>query len=200
MTRILFFLKSLTGGDPVTARYMRQDFFSFTPKFKLLIAGNTKPKLDTVDEAMRRRFHVIPFTVQIPPEERDPNLTENLQREWPGILQWAIEGAVQYQEIGLAPPASVTQATKSYLESQDVFSDWLEAECEIGQEHWETPTLLYASWKNFAKSTGERPGRQNELAERMEAAGFRQNRDNAVGRHWTGIKVKHCLDVSDWRP
>ena len=55
-------IKSLTGGDPVTARFMRQDFFTYTPKFKLLISGNHLPKLKNVDEAMRRRLHLLPFT------------------------------------------------------------------------------------------------------------------------------------------
>ena len=77
-------IKALTGGDPVTARYMRQDFFSYEPKFKLLIAGNTKPILNTVDEAMRRRFQIVPFTVQIPPEDRDPDLPATLKNECPG--------------------------------------------------------------------------------------------------------------------
>jgi putative DNA primase/helicase len=74
-------IKALTGGDPISARFMRQDFFEFTPQFKLLIAGNHKPSLRSVDEAMRRRFHLIPFNVTIPLEERDPNLAEKLKAE-----------------------------------------------------------------------------------------------------------------------
>ena len=61
-------IKALTGGDPITARFMRQDFFTYTPQFKLLIAGNHKPGLRNIDEAIRRRFHLLPFTVRIPPE------------------------------------------------------------------------------------------------------------------------------------
>jgi putative DNA primase/helicase len=80
-------IKTLTGGDPVSARFMRQDFFEFTPQFKLLIAGNHKPTLRSVDEAIKRRFNLIPFTVTIPAEERDPDFAEKkLQPEWPGIL------------------------------------------------------------------------------------------------------------------
>jgi putative DNA primase/helicase len=78
-------IKALTGGDPITARFMRQDFFTYTPQFKLLIAGNHKPGLRNIDEAIRRRFHLLPFTVRIPPEERDPNLFDKLKAEWPAI-------------------------------------------------------------------------------------------------------------------
>jgi putative DNA primase/helicase len=75
----------MTGGDKMTARFMRCDFFDFVPQFKLWIVGNHKPRLDNVDEAMRRRMLLVPFTVQIPPEERDPDLPQKLKAEWPAI-------------------------------------------------------------------------------------------------------------------
>ena len=81
-------IKALTGGDSIAARFMRQDFFEFTPIFKLLIAGNHMPSLRSVDEAIRRRLHLIPFSVTIPAEERDPISREKSARNglafWPG--------------------------------------------------------------------------------------------------------------------
>jgi putative DNA primase/helicase len=94
-------IKALTGGDKIAARFMRQDFFEFQPHFKLVIAGNHKPGLRSVDEAIRRRFHLLPFTVTIPPAARDPHLREKLRREWPGILAWMIEGCLEWQRTGL---------------------------------------------------------------------------------------------------
>ena len=73
-------IKALTGGDKITARFMRQDFFDFVPTFKLFICGNHKPRLTSVDEAMRRRLLLVPFTVQIPPAERDQDLTKSSSR------------------------------------------------------------------------------------------------------------------------
>ena len=90
-------LKALTGGDRVAARFMRQDFFEFVPQFKLLIAGNHKPRLRAVDEAMRRRFNLVPFTVTIPEPERDKDLAEKLRDEWPGILRWMVERCLAWQ-------------------------------------------------------------------------------------------------------
>jgi putative DNA primase/helicase len=80
-------IKSLTGGDRIAARFMRQDFFEFTPTFKLVVAGNHKPGLRSVDEAIRRRFHLVPFTVTIPVDERDEKLGETLKAELPGIFR-----------------------------------------------------------------------------------------------------------------
>ncbi|MFL5150930.1 MAG: phage/plasmid primase, P4 family, partial [Microvirga sp.] len=87
-------IKTLTGGDRISARLMRQDFFEFQPQLKLFIFGNHKPSLASVDEAIQRRFHLVPFTVTIPPGERDLDLTEKLKAEWPGILAWMIEGCL----------------------------------------------------------------------------------------------------------
>ena len=100
-------IKALTGGDAISARFMRQDFFTFKPAFKLLIAGNHKPSLRNVDEAVKRRFNLLPFTVTISKDERDPELAEKLKGEWPGILAWAIEGCLEWQRIGLCPPNAV---------------------------------------------------------------------------------------------
>ena len=81
-------IKALTGGEKIAAQFMRQDFFEFEPAFKLIITGNHKPGLRSVDEAMRRRFHLIPFAAKIPAEKRDPKLIEKLNAELPGILTW----------------------------------------------------------------------------------------------------------------
>ena len=115
----------MTGGDRVSARFMRQDFFEYDPQFKLLIAGNHKPGLRSVDEAMRRRLHFIPFAVTIPKEERDLRLKEKLKAEWPGILTWMIEGCLDWQQNGLRPPASVRAATDAYLDGEDTLAAWL---------------------------------------------------------------------------
>ena len=183
-------IKALTGGDSVTARFMRGNFFSYLPKFKLLISGNMKPKLNTVDEAMRRRFQIVPFSVQIPPKDRDLDLPETLKKEWPGILAWAIEGAVEYQKQGLAPPPVVAEATANYLETQDVFKEWLDLRCVTGEGVSEAPNPLYKSWKAFAEAAGELVGRQAGFVERMEAAGFHQLR-SAKSRRWVGVKINH---------
>jgi putative DNA primase/helicase len=74
-------VKTLTGGDRVSARFMRQDFFEYQPQFKLMIAGNHKPALRSVDEAIRRRLHLVPWAVVIPPAERDKNLGDKLRAE-----------------------------------------------------------------------------------------------------------------------
>ena len=161
-------IKMLTGGDMVSARFMRQDFFDYMPQFKLMIAGNHKPGLRTVDEAIRRRFNLIPFTVTIPPEERDTELGEKLKAERPAILQWMIEGCLAWQKQGLAPPETVTAATEAYLEAQDTFSAWLDECCERDPNAWERSTILFSSWKTWAEQSGQFIGDAKTFRARLE--------------------------------
>src|SRR6185437_7400984 len=106
-------IKQLTGGDQVKARFMRQDFFRYTPQFKLVIAGNHKPGLRSVDEAIRRRVNLVPFAVTIPPEERDISFNERLEPELPGVLAWMVRGCIAWQGQRLNPPELVTAATQT---------------------------------------------------------------------------------------
>ncbi|MEN9726667.1 MAG: hypothetical protein RL434_1033 [Pseudomonadota bacterium] len=176
-------IKSLTGGDPISARWMRGDFFTFRPHFKLAIAGNHKPTLKTVDEAMRRRLHLIPFTVTVPPGERDPMLPQALMTEAGGILEWMIEGCIAWQDGGLRPPSRVLEATRDYFEGQDAFQMWFEDSCESAPSGWELPGALFASWKAWADKASEPVGTQRSFGDRLEAAGFPRARSNGIRMH-----------------
>ena len=148
-------IKQLTGDDPVAARFMRQDFFEYRPQFKLDISGNHKPSLRSVDEAIRRRFNLIPFAVTIPPEERDPQLGAKLGAELPGILAWAIQGCLIWQAEGLNPPKAVTEATEAYLLAEDSITAWIEECCQRDVNAFAAKAELFRSWKAWAEESGE---------------------------------------------
>jgi putative DNA primase/helicase len=170
-------IKSMTGGDKMTARFMRCDFFDFTPKFKLWITGNYKPILSNVDEAMRRRMLLVPFTVQIPPEDRDPDLFEKLKAEWPAILRWMIDGCLEWQQIGLAPPAIISEATDAYFEDQDLIKQWLDECTEDGGPYAFTSTSrLFASWKTWCDARGLVTGNAQNLSDALHDRGFEKKR------------------------
>lgn len=190
-------IKALTGGDPITARFMRQDFFTYTPQFKLMIAGNHKPGLRNIDEAIRRRFHLLPFTVRIPPEQRDPNLFDSLQQEWPAILAWALEGCLEWQAQGLSPPAAVVDATAEYFNDEDVFGRWLEECCARDLMAHETTRDLYAAWSAWADRSGMSPGTEPKFRGALKARGFVSKREAGTGRGgFAGIRL-HRNDYTD---
>jgi len=184
-------IKAMTGGDPITARYMRQDFFTFAPQFKLAIAGNHRPALRNVDEAMRRRFHLIPFNFRIRPEERNPDLSADLRQEWPGILQWAIEGCLAWQSEGLAPPQAVTAATEDYLGTEDTLSRWISERCKTVGYGGTECSALFADWRQWAAASGEEPGSQKRFSQALEAKGYAKDRKARLAT-FQGI----ALDVS----
>jgi putative DNA primase/helicase len=188
-------IKALTGGDPIAARFMRQDFFEFTPQFKLVIAGNHKPGLRSVDEAIRRRLHLVPFAVTIPPDERDPDLSEKLRAEWPGILQWMIDGCRQWQERGLDPPTAVRAATAAYLESEDAFTAWIDEACDREPDAWESSSDLFASRKAWAEKAGEPVGSLKRFSQQLEAKGFVPMR-RSYGRGFVGLRLRRT-DYTD---
>lgn len=182
-------IKALTGGDPITARFMRQDDFTYDPQFKLVIAGNHKPGLRNVDEAIKRRMHLIPFTVEIAPSDRDTRLSEKLRAEAGGILAWAIEGCLEWQQIGLSAPAAVIAATDEYLEQEDQFANWITESCELGS-FAHAAKSLYQSYKAWADRAGEFAIPQKRWSAQMLTRGFVKVK-GASANMYKGIRVKY---------
>jgi putative DNA primase/helicase len=184
-------IKSLTGGDRIAARFMRQDFFEYVPQFKLIVAGNHKPGLRNVDEAIRRRLHLIPFTVTIAENERDLELAEKLKAEYPGILRWAIEGCLAWQREGLNPPGLVRSATTEYLAAEDAIGRWMEDRCILERGSWTAGGALFSDFKQWCERAGERPGTQKRFAQALQALGLKQERTGATGtRGFAGIALR----------
>jgi putative DNA primase/helicase len=183
-------VKALTGGDVVTARKMRQDFFQFRPVCKFLISGNHKPSLRSVDEGMRRRFHLVPFTVTIPPEQRDKNLSDKLKAEWPQILQWAIDGCLDWQQHELNPPAIVREATEDYLDDEDCLGRWIKERCMLGKGEIQSSGDLFADWKHWSEANKEFTGSQKSFSMNLDGRnGIKLTRDGS-GRVFRGISLR----------
>jgi putative DNA primase/helicase len=183
-------IKTITGGDKVSARFMRQDFFEYVPQFKLVIAGNHKPSIRNVDEAMKRRLHMIPFTVTIPPERRDGKLTGKLLQERDGILAWALEGCLLWQRSGLHRPQSVMAATEEYFEAEDAMGRWLEERCVRTANAKSLTTELFNNWKQWAEGVGEFIGSQRRFSDLLLTRGVEKWRNTMGVRGFQGIGLK----------
>lgn len=146
-------IKALTGGDPITARFIRRDNFTFIPQFKLTISGNNKPSLKSVDDSMRRRLNLVPFLNK--PILPDKTLPDRLKAEWPAILQWMIEGCIEWQKYGLNPPKAVQDATKDYFDAQDYFGRWLDNCCKLHPTLEVKPSALMHSFQDWCRENGE---------------------------------------------
>ena len=182
-------IKQLTGGDPISARFMRQDFFEYQPQFKIVIVGNHAPVLRNVDEAARRRFNILPFTNE--PATKDRQLGERLRAEYPAILRWAINGCLNWQTHGLVRPAVVNDATMAYFEDQDIVRQWIADCCETDKLKSSTASSLFESWAAYALRNGERPGTKKWLSQVLERQGYVRIKDSdgIRGRGFKGLCI-----------
>lgn len=183
-------IKQLTGGDVMTARFMRQDDFSFKPQLKLVIVGNNRPAFSNVDGAIKRRFNVLPFDRK--PDAPDFGLKAALEAEFAGILSWAVLGCLDWQRNGLRRPAVMIETTEAYFEEQDVFSNWLADRCELGPRLAATTEDLFESWSWYARQNGDEPGnKRGDFPQRMRERGFSPalNTAGIRGRGWKGVRI-----------
>lgn len=165
-------LKRLTGGDPISARYIGKDLFEFEPTHTLLIVGNQKPGLRSVDEAMRARMHLVEFGVTIPEDKRDTGLPAALKAEYGGILAWALAGCQIWQKTGLNPPAAVREATSAYLEAEDSIANWI-SECCL-KSGLVTLSAAHRSYRTWCEQNSSPFLGRNTFADQLEAHGYKR--------------------------
>ena len=187
-------IKDLTGQDTISARFMRGEFFDFKPTHKLWLSTNHKPEIRGTDNAIWRRIRLIPWTVTVPPAERDRNLPEKLRAELPGILAWSIRGCLKWRREGLKPPEEVRQATREYRAEMDVLAAFVADCCERGHDLKAYAGALWKAWQRWCEETGEQAGTQKRFGGRLSERGFLNHRDSRTGRKvWSGVSLR-----SDW--
>lgn len=196
-------IKDLTGGDIITARFMRQDFFEYMPQFTLFIAGNHQPSFRGIDEAIRARVVLVPFTQTIPKEERDPELPQKLRAEWPNILRWMITGAVKWQEQGLNVPESVQAASDEYLESEDTLGEFISEHIDEAGMGSVKVADLFERFTQWQRASGiSQPWTKKAMTQAFRERGFEATRLTGGARGFRGVILKPAPDfehVNDWR-
>ena len=182
-------IKKLTGEGKLPARFMHRGSFEFEPSFKLVLVGQHVPTLSRVNEAIKRRLHLVPWTIVIPEAERDQGLDAKLREEWPLILRWAIEGCIEWQESGgLRAPETVRAAAAAYMEDQDFIGQWLAECCERGMDHRGASGDLIRSYKSWAESGSQPSLSQRALVEALLARGFTLSRTRTA-RYIDGLRL-----------
>ena len=182
-------VKELTGGDVVSTRRMREDFWDFKPTHHLWLGTNHKPNVRGTDIAIWSRLRLVPFIVTIPLSERDKDLAEKLKLEWPGILNWAIEGCLEWQRNGLQEPPGVIRATDSYQKEQDILGTFLTDSVVADPEAKVKASDLYEAYTTWAKASGERTIAKRAFGLALEERAYTQARGAGGTRLWRGLKL-----------
>lgn len=148
-------IKQLTGGDKVTARFLYEDEFEFTPQFKLWMATNHKPLIRGTDDGIWRRMGIIPFSVQIPENKVDKKLTHKLRREIDAIMNWAVEGYLKWQRDGLQEPQCIKDQRDSYRTEMDSIEAFLQECCVRDDNTAEKASTLFQAYDNWARENNQ---------------------------------------------
>ena len=181
-------LKALTGGDPVTARFLHAEYFSFVPVAKLWLATNHRPIVTDDSIGFWRRVRLIPFTRVFTDNEVDKGLVEVLRGELRGILAWAVRGALEWQRRGLAAPKAVLLATESYRTDSDPLALFLEECCIQGADHHVSASTAYKCYVAWAAGQGlsERERLSNTKFGTRMSSRFEKVKGN-TGRIYHGV-------------
>lgn len=148
-------IKALTGRDPITARFLFGEFFEFQPVAHFWLACNHKPRVADTSDGFWRRVRLVPFTRQFLGDQADTHLDAKLRAELPGILNWAVEGCLDWQTYGLGLPAAVKAATQDYRDESDALADFLAECCDTGDPGaTATGGDLYKAYCTWAQKAG----------------------------------------------
>lgn len=180
-------IKQLTGDDAVTARKLYGNEFEFKPEFKLWMATNHKPIIRGTDEGIWRRIHMIPFTVQIPPDKVDRQFKSKLEREYPAILRWAVDGCILWQREGLKQPKAVLDMVREYRREMDVISAFVEDRCEVGEIFYERSSDLYTAYSSWCETNTEYKMSNTRFSVELEKRFSKVARKD--GKYFLGLKL-----------
>jgi putative DNA primase/helicase len=182
-------VKQLTGGvDTIKARFLFQEHFTFRPQFKVFLATNHSPDIRDMDDAIWERIRRIPFDVQIPKEERDKTLEDQLLQELPGVLVWAVEGCRRWQaHADLREPEAVQQSTVAYRTEMDTVQRFIEDCCLVDDTVRVKMGDFYTAYQKWCEAAGEWAESLKEVGKRLDTQGFEKKVSNGVWRLRLGL-------------
>ena len=146
-------VKTLTGRDRVTARFLHQNEFCFTPKFKLLINTNYLPTITDQTVFKSGRIRVVSFNKHFDEHEQNKKLKDELRKEANGILNWMIRGLYLYRKEGLEPPTAVRDSTEEYEADSDKIGRFI-SECLVKSDKNTSAKDVYETYSKWCSDSG----------------------------------------------
>jgi putative DNA primase/helicase len=182
------FVKAATGNDKLSARFLHQEFFDFYPEFKLIVTTNENPVIKGTNNGIWRRLRIVPFSVTIPHEKQDHRLSDIdlskniLWAERSGILNWMLQGCMDWQKYGLQEPPEMHEALQKYRDSQDVLGQFLKDCCDTHYDASVESSELYAAYVEWCRRNGNRPFSQKNWSPKIVGRGYEKGQDPETRR------------------
>ncbi|WP_374989118.1 phage/plasmid primase, P4 family [Priestia megaterium] len=192
-------VKQITGGEKMSARFLRQEYFEFTPEFKVFFTTNHKPIVKGGDNGIWRRIKLVPFTVTIPEEKVDADLPEKLKREMPGILNWMVEGCLKWQSEGLKDPKAVKQATDNYREDMDILGPFIEENCAVHPSVKIEAKAIYENYTKWCFQNNEMELKNRAFYRQLEIRGYKKEKGAKNKTFFHGITLNQFANGNLFR-
>lgn len=149
-------IKRLTGGDPVTARHLYKEAFTFMPSFLLMLSTNAIPEVRDNSDGIWRRQKIVEWTQQFKGSRKDVTLSAKLHAEREGILAWAVRGAIEWYRNGLLEPASVTDTVNGYQAEADKLLEFYPGFLVHDDDSWMSRADLYKAYEEWCENEGNK--------------------------------------------
>lgn len=182
-------VKWITGSDKISGRYMGKDFVEFSPTHKIVLQTNHKPAIYGQDEGIWRRVRLVPFRAHFGHRQKDDTIPERLRAEFPGILAWAVQGAIKWYASGLPACAVIDAAVAEYRKESDTMGQFLDECCVLGDGHTESVKDLYREYKAWASEANLKIWSKRTFGIKLSDRGFESSR-TSTARRWRGLKLK----------
>ena len=165
-------VKQIAGREPISARYMYGEFFTYQPKFTPWVRTNHKLIIKGDDDGIWRRIIVLPFRRKFEEHEQDPLLEAALLIECDGILRWMIEGAALYLKSGLNLSPTILAEQKQYRKESDLLGEFLDEKTDAGADKRVSQSDLFYRWQSWNEDNGTRSGSKKSFTQRLAERGF----------------------------
>ena len=185
-------IKSMTGGDKLVTRFLYGEFFEYVPQFKVFLAVNHKPIIKDTTNSIWRRIKIMEFNNTFTEQERDKNFPAKIMaKELPGILAWAVQGCLDWQQNGITAPDIVAAATRDYREEMDSFSHFFMECCVVKENARVTNKMLRAKYEEWCKENGEWPLTQKPFSQKLLERGYEKRNSSPTGTaEWHGFTLR----------
>jgi putative DNA primase/helicase len=185
--------KALVSGEPVNARRLYKNVYTFRSNAKLIFNANKLPTETEHTEGFFRRYLIIPFNVTIPENRQDKFLHKKIiENELGGVLNWAIDGLKRLLSTGnFTESEETSNALEDFKkQSNSVLQFVEEYSLEKDEYGFVSNKDLYSSYTEFCNSCGYHRFNQSNFSQELKKAGFEARQKKVSGNNRRGFKIE----------